>query len=82
MMRQTFLAAVMAAAFVAPALAFQCPMDMQKIDAALAENPSLSAEQLEEVQRLRAEGEAAHAAGDHQEAVDALADAKAILGIE
>jgi hypothetical protein len=56
-------------------------MDMQQIDAALAANPKLSAEQLAEVKKLRAEGEAQHNAGDHAKSVDTLAKAKAILGI-
>lgn len=77
-----FLLAAVFTLFALPALAFQCPTDMGKIDAALAANPDLTAEQLAEVQQLRAEGEAQHAAGNHQASVDALAQAKAILGIE
>lgn len=75
-------AAAFAAMFFAlPAAAFQCPADMAEIDAALA-SASLSAEDLARVQTLRADGEALHASGDHQASVDALAEAKAILGIE
>ncbi len=81
-MRSTLLAAALALAFVTPALAFHCPADMAKIDAALAANPSLSAEQLAEVKQLRAEGEEYHNAGKHQESVDTLAKAMAILGIQ
>jgi hypothetical protein len=55
---------------------------MKKIDDALAANPSLTAEQLAEVQKLRKEGEDYHNAGQHQESVDTLAKAKAILGIQ
>jgi hypothetical protein len=62
-------------------LASHCPMDMKEIDAALAEKPQLSAAQLQEVKRYRAEGEALHKAGKHDESVEALAKAKAILGI-
>jgi hypothetical protein len=80
-MKRLLLAAAFSL-FALPALAFQCPADMGKIDAALASNPDLTAEQLAEVQQLRAEGEAQHAAGNHQASVDALAQAKAILGIE
>ncbi|SFO40182.1 hypothetical protein SAMN04487859_14112 [Roseovarius lutimaris] len=65
----------------APAFAFHCPMDMGEIDAALAEGTTLSEAQLSEVQSLRAEGETLHNSGDHQGAVDTLAKAKAILGI-
>jgi len=61
------------------ALAFHCPKDMAEIDAALAKNPKLTPEQLAEVKKLRAQGEVDHKAGKHQESVDELAKAKAIL---
>mgnify|MGYP003529870783 CR=1 FL=1 len=38
------------------AFAFHCPMDMKKIDEAMGKNPQLSAEQMAEVKKLRAEG--------------------------
>lgn len=63
------------------AMANHCPMDMQQIDAALAAQPKLTAEQLADVKKYRAEGEALHKAGKHQESVDTLGKAKAILGI-
>jgi hypothetical protein len=56
-------------------------MDMKAIDEALAKNPSLSAQQLADVKKYRAEGEALHKAGKHQESVDTLAKARKILGI-
>lgn len=62
------------------AMAFQCPADMAAIDAAL-ETAELSAEDLARVQELRATGEAEHAAGKHQSSVDALAEAKELLGL-
>jgi len=62
------------------AFAFHCPKDMKAIDAALP-NAKLSAEQMAEVKKLRAEGEALHKAGKHQESVDTLAKAMKILGI-
>ena len=68
-------------AFSAGALAFHCPADMKKIDAALAKNPQLTKTQMDEVKKLRAEGEAYHKAGKHQEAVDTLAKAMKILKI-
>lgn len=64
------------------ALAFHCPADMKKIDAALAKNPSLSAAQMSEVKKLRADGEAFHKNGKHQESVDTLAKAMKILGVQ
>jgi len=63
------------------AFAFHCPKDMAAIDAALAKNPKLTAEQLSEVKKLRAEGEALHKAGKHQESIDTLEKAEKILGI-
>ncbi|MDX1376652.1 MAG: hypothetical protein R3357_13880, partial [Burkholderiales bacterium] len=60
------------------ALAAHCPKDMKAIDAALPK-ANLSAEQMAEVKRLRAEGEALHKAGKHKESTDALAEAMRIL---
>lgn len=81
-MKRLLLATAFSLIFGLPAFASQCPMDMAKIDEALAGNPDLSAEQLAEVQELRAEGEVQHKAGNHEASMDALAEAKAILGIE
>lgn len=64
------------------ALAFHCPADMKKIDAALAKNPKLSADQLAQVKKHRAEGESLHKAGKHQASVDELAKAMGILKIQ
>jgi hypothetical protein len=64
------------------AFAMHCPMDMKAIDDALAKKPNLTAEQMAEVKKYRAEGEALHKAGKHQESVDTLAKAKKILGIQ
>ena len=63
------------------AFAFHCPMDMKKIDEALAKNPKLSAQQMSDVKKYRADGEAFHKAGKHQESVDTLAKAMKILGV-
>ncbi|QJT18691.1 hypothetical protein E5E96_16275 [Aeromonas sp. 1805] len=67
--------------FTGSALAFHCPADMKKIDDALAAKPALSADKLAEVKKLRAEGEVLHKAGKHQESVDTLAKAMAMLGL-
>ena len=64
------------------AFAFHCPVDMRKIDAALAKHPRLSATELAEVKKYRAEGEALHKAGKHQESVNTLARALKILNIK
>ncbi len=63
------------------AFAFHCPADMKKIDEALAKNPQLTTEQMAEVKKLRADGEAMHKAGKHQDSVDTLAKAMKILGV-
>jgi hypothetical protein len=47
----------------ASAIAAHCPADMQAIDNALKANPALSAEQLNQVKKYRADGEALHKAG-------------------
>lgn len=64
------------------ALAFHCPADMKKIDDAMAKNPKLSAAQMAEVKKYRAEGEAFHKAGKHQDSVDTLAKAMKILDVK
>jgi hypothetical protein len=64
------------------AFAFHCPADMKKIDAALAKNPKLTAAQMSEVKKYRAEGESLHNAGKHQASVDTLAKAMKILNIK
>lgn len=64
------------------ALAFHCPKDMKQIDEALAKNPKLTQAQMSEVKSLRAKGEEEHKAGKHQQSVDDLAKAKAILGLK
>jgi hypothetical protein len=78
--KRLLLAAALAFA-TASAMAAHCPMDMKQIDEALSQSTSLSAEQLAEVKQLRAEGEALHKAGKHQESVEKLGKAKEILGI-
>lgn len=82
-MKKTTIAVLLSGALTSTtALAYHCPTDMKKIDAALAKNPSISASQLATVKELRASGEAMHKAGKHQEAVDDLAKAMGILGIK
>jgi hypothetical protein len=63
------------------ALAFHCPADMKAIDEAMSKNPKLSAEQMADVKKYRAEGETLHKAGKHQESIDTLDKAKKILKI-
>ncbi|MFL6623960.1 MAG: hypothetical protein ACJ8J7_03475 [Sulfurifustaceae bacterium] len=81
-MKFRFAAAAAVLAFTTgTAFAMHCPADMKKIDQALAANPKLSAQQLAEVKRLRAEGEAQHKAGKHAESVDTLGKAMKMLNI-
>ena len=81
MNKQLALLAALAFASTA-AFAFHCPADMKKIDAALAKNPKLSAQQASDVKKFRADGEALHKAGKHQESVDTLAKAMKILNVK
>lgn len=62
------------------AFAFHCPADMKAIDAALPK-AKLTDAQMAEVKKYRAEGEALHKAGKHQESVDTLAKARKLLKI-
>ncbi|MBP6368950.1 MAG: hypothetical protein KA200_07500 [Burkholderiales bacterium] len=76
------LVAVAALAASGSAFAFHCPADMAKIDAALAKNPKLTDAQMADVKKSRADGEALHRAGKHQESVDTLAKAMKILDVK
>jgi hypothetical protein len=82
MMKRAVLAAAASLMFATPAFAMHCPSYMAKIDEALAKNPSLTAEQLAEVQTLRQEGEALHNSGKHAESEESLHKAMDILGVE
>lgn len=64
------------------AFASSCPKHMKAIDEALAKSPKLSAAQMSDVKKFRADGEAAHKAGKHQDSMDALAKAEKILGVK
>lgn len=77
---RTIVAFAFMLAVAGPAYAFQCPADMAAIDAAL-ETAQLGDDDRARVEELRAQGEELHEAGQHQQSVDALAEAKTILGI-
>jgi hypothetical protein len=79
---RSFVVAASLALASSAALAFHCPADMKKIDAAMAKDPKISAAQAADVKKYRAEGEALHKAGKHQESVDTLAKAMKILDIK
>ncbi|MBY0265065.1 MAG: hypothetical protein K2W84_01550 [Burkholderiales bacterium] len=81
---KSILLAGTAAALIAlsgAAFAHSCPLEMKKIDEAMSKNPKLSADQMADAKKFRAEGEAFHKAGKHQESMDTLAKAKKILAI-
>jgi hypothetical protein len=80
-MKHIAIAAALLLALSAPAFANHCPKDMAAIDAALAKNPQLSKAQLDEVKKLRAQGEAEHKAGKHKESLQSLQKAEDILKI-
>ena len=62
------------------AMAHNCPNEMKAIDAKLPV-VKLSNEHAAKVKGLRAEGEAAHKAGKHDESMKALGEAKKLLGM-
>nr|WP_116336082.1 hypothetical protein [Cupriavidus taiwanensis] len=63
------------------AFAHNCPNEMKAIDAKLSTHPKLSTEDAAKVAKLRADGEAYHKAGKHDESMKSLLEAKKILGI-
>ena len=76
------IALFVALAFVSSAaLAARCPKEMKAIDAALP-GAKVSAAQMTEVKKLRADGEALHKAGKHAESTAALDKAKGMLGLK
>ncbi len=62
------------------ALANSCPNEMKAIDAKLA-GAKLADADMAKVKKLRADGEAAHKAGKHDDSMKALGEAKKALGI-
>ncbi|MBT8768716.1 hypothetical protein [Metapseudomonas boanensis] len=74
------LAIFLAAAVLStPLWAAHCPADMAKIDQLLKTDPPADPTVLEEVKKLRAEGEALHKSGDHAESVKVLGEALNLL---
>ena len=66
-------------AFSGAAFAHNCPNEMKAIDAALPK-AKISAAQMGEVKKLRAEGETLHKAGKHTESVEALSTRRNAAG--
>lgn len=79
-MKSALLATVLALA-AGTAFAHNCPNEMKAIDAKLATSPKLADADAAKVKQLRADGEAAHKAGKHDDSMKALGEAKKLLGI-
>jgi len=75
------LLTVALAGFAGLAFAHSCPKEMKAIDAKLAAGAKLSEADAAKVKQLRADGEAAHKAGKHDESMKALSEAKTLLGM-
>jgi hypothetical protein len=66
--------------FISIANAETCPNLIKQIDEMLAESKQLSAEQINEVKSLRAQGEEAHKEGNKEECQKLLSQALDLLG--
>ena len=80
MWKHVLIGGTVLALLAGPAAASSCPRHMAAIDKALADNPKLSGDRLNEVRKLRAEGEQLHKSGQHQESVEVLTRAERMLG--
>ncbi len=78
-MRKTLL--VLGLLLAGSAWAHNCPNEMKAIDAKLQTNPQLSKADADKVAKLRADGEKQHKAGQHDESMKSLGEAKKLLGI-
>ena len=79
-MTKSLLLAVALAFASSTAFASGCPKEMKAIDDALPA-AKLDAAKMSEVKKLRADGEAQHKAGKHDDAMKSLGEAKKILGL-
>lgn len=79
-MKKTLTALALATASTL-ALAHGCPGEMKAIDAKLATSPKLADADMAKVKKLRADGEAAHKAGKHDDSMKALGEAKKLLSM-
>jgi hypothetical protein len=75
------LFALLLATAMGSALAHNCPNEMKAIEAKLAAGTTLSAADAAKAKTLLAQGEAAHKAGNHDESMKLLGEAKKIVGI-
>lgn len=79
-MKRILLAATFVA-FSAPAFAHNCPNEIKAIDAAL-QSASIDATKKAQAQKLRADADTAHKAGNHAASMKASGEAKQLLGIK
>ncbi len=79
-MKRILLAATFVA-FSAPAFAHNCPNEIKAIDAAL-QSASVDATKKAQAQKLRADADTAHKAGNHAASMKASGEAKQLLGIK
>jgi len=68
-------------AFSAPAFAHNCPNEIKAVDAALT-TASIDPAKKAQAQKLRADADTAHKAGNHAASMKASGEAKALLGIK
>jgi hypothetical protein len=77
-----FALAVNPAMAATPATGENCPNEMKAIDDALPNVKQRTAADMNEIKRLRTEGEKLHNEGKHTEAMAALGKAKQMIGIK
>jgi hypothetical protein len=75
------LVATLLAGAAGLAFAHNCPNEMKAIDARIAAKPQLSQADMDKVKKLRADGEAAHKAGKHDDSMKLLGEAKKMPGM-
>lgn len=80
-MKAATIGGVLMLAMASPALAYNCPNLLGKVDNALGKATTLTTDQANEIKALRDDGAAKHEAGDHGGAVVALNRALSKLGI-
>lgn len=80
-MKTRVLAALLAMALACPALAGPCEDSLEAVDQALA-GQAVPLDQQAQVKDMRDQAASLCAAGNEQEGVDVLAEARAMLGIE
>ncbi|MFW6092658.1 MAG: hypothetical protein ACODAC_01705 [Pseudomonadota bacterium] len=83
-MIRNLIAATLLAMLSGAAFASSCPIYMNEIDQALADpqvTEALSERELAKVKDLREQGETFHEQGQHEESVQALEQAREVLGL-